>query len=325
MTTAPKATPTPPLAEPCQRVAAIVGPTAVGKSSLALEVAERLNAEIVSVDSMQIYRGMDIGTDKSSPEMRARVPHHLLDIRDPSDDVSVAEYQELAREAVADIAGRGRLPLLVGGSGLYFRAIVDELDFPPTQPDVRARLEEEADELGAEALHERLTQLDPRAAARIEPGNSRRTVRALEVIEITGQPFSDNDSWDRFDSIYNLRVVGLKRPREDLDERIEVRVGSMLAEGLVEEARTIEAGGMGRTARMALGYRQVLDAPEASLEDLRGSITKATKRFARRQESWFRADPRVHWIDCSSEQPLDELAERVEAFLARRGDSGVPG
>ena len=295
------------MAEPCQRVAAIVGPTAVGKSSLALEVAVRLDVEIVSVDSMQIYRGMDIGTAKATPEMRAFVPHHLLDIRDPSDDVSVAEYQELARTAIADIAARGRLPLLVGGSGLYFRAIVDELDFPPTQPDVRARLEEEAEEFGAEALHERLKELDPKAAARIESANARRTVRALEVIELTGRPFSDNDSWDRFDSIYDLRVVGLERPRTELDARIEARVEEMLAEGLMGEARSIARFGLGRTARMALGYRQVLDEPAASPEDLHPAITKATKRFARRQESWFRADPRVRWIDATEPDAVDRV------------------
>ena len=305
MVTAPKATPIPPLAEPWHRVAAIVGPTAVGKTSLALEVAERLDAEIVSVDSMQIYRGMDIGTDKATPEMRERVPHHLLDIRDPSEDVSVAEYQSLARGAVDDIAQRDKLPLLVGGSGLYFRAIVDELEFPPTQPEVRARLEEEAEELGAEALHKRLIELDPTAAARIEPGNSRRTVRALEVIEITGRQFSENTSWDRYESIYDLRVVGLERSREELHARIEARVDEMLAKGLVDEARSVEELGLGRTARMALGYRQVLDEPGASVDDLRTAIATATRRFARRQESWFRSDPRIAWVAAAAPDAVD--------------------
>ncbi len=279
-----------------QKVAAIVGPTAVGKSSIALQVAEEVGAEIVSIDSMQIYRGMDIGTDKATPEMRARVPHHLIDQKDPSEDVTVAEFQRLARQAIEDVSQRGKLPLLVGGSGLYFRAVVDELDFPPTEPEVRSRLEDEAERLGGQSLYERLRDLDPKAADRIEPANARRVVRALEVIEITGRPFSDNDLWDRYESIYELNVVGVQRERAELDTRIERRVEQMLADGLVQEALAIEGRGMGRTARMALGYRQVLDAPDAAPEALKVAIAKATKRFARRQESWFKADPRIRWF-----------------------------
>ncbi|HWL65148.1 MAG TPA: tRNA (adenosine(37)-N6)-dimethylallyltransferase MiaA [Actinomycetota bacterium] len=278
------------------RVAAIVGPTAAGKSALAVEVAERRDAEIVSVDSMQIYRGMDIGTDKASSEMRERIPHHLLDVKDPGADVTVAEFQSLARACIEEISARGKLPLLVGGSGLYFRAVVDELRFPPTEPAVRARLEEESEREGAEALHARLVELDPEAAAKIEPANVRRTVRALEVIQITGRPFSENADWDRYESIYDLRPIGLAPDRDRLDERIEARVRQMLDSGLIEEARSLEVKGMGRTARMALGYRQVLDHPEAGVEELHGAIARATKRFARRQESWFKADPRIRWL-----------------------------
>ncbi|HYN37463.1 MAG TPA: tRNA (adenosine(37)-N6)-dimethylallyltransferase MiaA, partial [Actinomycetota bacterium] len=185
------------------RVAALVGPTAVGKTSTSLDLAERLGAEIVSIDSMQIYRGMDIGTAKVSGSDRERVAHHLLDLFDPAREVSVAEFQSLARAAIADIAGRGRLPLLVGGSGLYFRAVVDDLEFPPREPSVRKSLEQEAEDLGPEALHSRLEEIDPKAALRMEPTNTRRIVRALEVIEITGRPFSDNDSWERFRSRYD--------------------------------------------------------------------------------------------------------------------------
>ena len=292
-------------------VAAIVGPTAVGKSAIALEVAERLGAEIVSMDSMQIYRSMDIGTDKATPEMRARVPHHLLDIRDASEEVSVAEFQAMARRAIDEIASRDMVPLLVGGSGLYFRAVVDDLRFPPTVPEVRDRLEEEAGEIGAETLYERLKEMDPAAAERIEPSNARRTIRALEVIEVTGRLFSDNTGWDSYESLYDLRVVGLQRDRADLDERIEVRVRHMLHEGLVQEARALDEHGMGRTARMALGYRQVLDDPSASELELGEQIIRATRRFARRQESWFRSDPRITWVDASDPGAVESTVAAI--------------
>lgn len=298
------------------RVGAIVGPTAVGKSSTALSVAEALGAEIVSVDSMQVYRGMDIGTDKATDEMRRRVPHHLLDIRDPSEDLTVAEFQDLARDAIAEINGRGRLPMLVGGSGLYFRAVVDDLDFPPRNPEVRTALEGRLELEGVETLYAELTRVDPAAAAKMEPGNARRIVRALEVIEITGRPFSENDAWDRFESIYDLRVAGLERPREDLYERVSARVDRMLERGLDAEARAIATSGMGATARQALGYRQVLDAGEdAEAGQVRDEIVRATKRFARRQLSWFRADPRIRWFEASD----PGLVGRLTAYFTDDG------
>ncbi len=279
------------------RVAAIVGPTAVGKSAIAVEVAEALGGEIVSIDSMQVYSGMDIGTDKATSDMRWRVPHHLLDHWLPSHNVTVSEFQAEARSAINHITKREKLPVLVGGSGLYFRAVVDDLSFPPRSANVREALELELEELGAAALHRRLEQLDAPAASKIEPANARRIVRALEVIELTGQPFSDNDSFDRYDSIYDLVVVGLSRPRAQLYERIERRVGRMLELGLIEEARTLADLGVGRTARQGLGYRQIHDSPDADQGVLHDEIVRATKRFARRQESWFRADPRVEWFD----------------------------
>ncbi|MBA3290523.1 MAG: tRNA (adenosine(37)-N6)-dimethylallyltransferase MiaA [Actinobacteria bacterium] len=279
------------------RVAAIVGPTAVGKSAIAVEVAEALGGEIVSIDSMQVYSGMDIGTDKATTDMRWRVPHHLLDHWLPSHNVTVSEFQAEARSAINHITKREKLPVLVGGSGLYFRAVVDDLSFPPRSANVREALELELEELGAAALHRRLEQLDAPAASKIEPANARRIVRALEVIELTGQPFSDNDSFDRYDSIYDLVVVGLSRPRAQLYERIERRVGRMLELGLIEEARTLADLGVGRTARQGLGYRQIHDSPDADQGVLHDEIVRATKRFARRQESWFRADPRVEWFD----------------------------
>jgi tRNA dimethylallyltransferase len=288
------------------QMAAIVGPTAAGKSMLAIDLAEAIGGEIVSLDSMQLYRGMDIGTDKASPEMRRRVPHHLLDLFEPGHDVTVAEFQGVGRIVIDDISLRGRMPVLVGGSGLYFRALVDDLEFPPRSDEVRMKLETEAEELGAEELHNRLRALDPRAAGRIEPKNARRTIRALEVIELTGRPFSDNDAWERYDSRYDLSVVGLTRPREQLYERIAARVDVMLDGGLAEEARALEPR-IGRTARQALGYKQILDAPAGPPGLWRDEIVRATKRFARRQESWFRADPRVQWFDAEDDNLLTHV------------------
>lgn len=294
------------------RVAAIVGPTAVGKTEASVQVAERLGAEIVSVDSMQIYRGMNVGTAKADAATRQSVPHHLIDIRAPDEDVTVAEFQRLARDAIAGIHDRGRLPLLVGGSGLYLRAVVDDLQFPARSAEVRAALEAEAEDVGAESLHARLSALDPAAAARIEPANARRTVRALEVIEVTGRPFSDNTAWEDYRSIYDLRIAGLSLDRPLLYDAITARVEKMLEQDLVDEARKL-APHMGRTARQALGYRQILDDPDADEADLRDAITRATKRFARRQESWFRSDPRVVWFDASDPALEEQLVAHFTA------------
>lgn len=298
------------------KVAAIVGPTAVGKTELSIRVAEALGAEIVSVDSMQVYRGMDIGTATATEEQRARVPHHLLDIVDPTHDVTVSEFQEAARAAIVDISSRGKLPLLVGGSGLYFRAVVDRLEFPPRAQEIRDRLEDEVENMGPVALHHRLEELDPVAASRIEASNARRTIRALEVIEITGRPFSENDSFDVYESVYTLAVVGLTLPRDRLFERVEARVDSMLQTGLVQEARLVEGNGMGRTARQALGYRQILDHPDAPVSELRDGIVAATKKFVRRQEAWFRADPRITWFDASEPHLVRRVQEHFEGSLA---------
>lgn len=292
---------------PRTSVAALVGATAVGKTKAAVELAEALGAEIVSCDSMQVYRGMDIGTAKPAPDLLRRVPHHLLDLVEPSHDLSASEFQGWARAAIAEISGRGRLPLLVGGSGLYFRAVVDDLVFPPRSPEIRRRLEREA-ALGPAAAYARLAALDPEAAGRIEPGNARRVVRALEVIEITGRPFSQGYAWDRVAGPFAVYVAGLTRGRAELYERIGRRVDAMLQAGLIEEARALEAGGMGSTARQALGYRQILEAPPGTpVEEIRCAIARATKRYARRQESWFKADTRVRWFDAGAPSLHDDL------------------
>ncbi|MFF5263401.1 tRNA (adenosine(37)-N6)-dimethylallyltransferase MiaA [Actinomadura viridis] len=294
-------------------VVAVVGPTAAGKSDLAVELALRLNGEAVNADSMQLYRGMDIGTAKLTPAEMRGVPHHLLDVWDVTAAASVAEYQRLSAEAIEDIRGRGRVPVLVGGSGLYVRAALDHLEFPGTDPAVRARLEGELAEAGAAALYERLRARDPRAAEAILPGNGRRIVRALEVIEITGRPFSA--TLPEHDYRYDAVQIGLTVPRPELDARIALRVERMWEAGLVEEVRALEKAGLrdGLTAGRALGYAQVLRflAGEWTEERAKEETIRATRRFARRQESWFRRDPRVHWLPSGA----PDLAGRALALV----------
>jgi len=285
-------------APPTPRVIAVVGPTAAGKSDLGVFLAQKLGGEVVNADSMQLYRGMDIGTAKLTPEERGGVPHHLLDIWDVTETASVAEYQRLARQRIDALLAEGRWPILVGGSGLYVRGAVDNLEFPGTDPEVRARLEEELARHGSGVLHARLAAADPEAAQAILPSNGRRIVRALEVIEITGRPFTA--TLPGHDSYYDTVQIGVDVSRPELDERIARRVDRMWEAGLVDEVRALEAQGLreGRTASRALGYQQVLAAlaGECTLEEARAETVRATKRFARRQDSWFRRDPRVHWL-----------------------------
>ncbi|MDQ4084415.1 MAG: tRNA (adenosine(37)-N6)-dimethylallyltransferase MiaA [Actinomycetota bacterium] len=280
-------------------VVAVVGPTAAGKSDLAVDLAEHLGGEVVNGDSMQVYRGMDIGTAKLSPAQRRGVPHHLLDVLDVTEPATVAQFQRWAREAIDDCRSRGRTPVLVGGSALYVRAVLDRFEFPGTDPDVRARLERQLAEHGPQRMHAVLAGSDPEAAARILPGNGRRIVRALEVIALTGRPFSARlpEHVYHYDDV---RQVGVDVPRSVLDERIALRVEQMWAAGLVEEVRRLEARGLreGRTASRALGYAQVLRflAGEYDEDTARERTVSATRRFARRQDSWFRKDPRIRWL-----------------------------
>jgi tRNA dimethylallyltransferase len=279
-------------------VIAVVGATAAGKSDLAVELALELGGEVVNTDSMQLYRGMDIGTAKLSLSERRGVPHHLLDIWPVTRTASVAEYQGLARPLIEEIRGRDRVPILTGGSGLYVRAAIDDLEFPGTDPGIRGRLEEELSVTGPAPLYERLRSLDPAAAENILPSNGRRIVRALEVIELSGRPFSA--TMPSFDAVYDSVQIGVEVPRPVLDERIELRVGRMWEAGLVDEVRVLVAEGLaeGRTASRALGYAQVLRFldGEWTEEEARAETVRATRRFARRQESWFRRDPRVVWL-----------------------------
>ncbi|XVQ13385.1 tRNA (adenosine(37)-N6)-dimethylallyltransferase MiaA [Spirillospora sp. CA-255316] len=288
-------------------VIAVVGPTAAGKSDLAVDLALRLDGEAINADSMQLYRGMDVGTAKLAPAEMRGVPHHLLDIWDVTVTASAAEYQRLAAAAVAEIAGRGRVPVLVGGSGLYVRAALDHFEFPGTDPGVRARLEAELAEDGPAALHGRLRERDPEAAAAILPSNGRRIVRALEVIEITGRPFSATLPEHRYR--YDAVQIGLTVPRPELDARIALRVERMWDAGLVDEVRALEKAGLrdGLTAGRALGYAQVLRflAGEWTEEQAKEETIRLTRRFARRQESWFRRDPRVHWLPYDAPDLLD--------------------
>ncbi|SEL68237.1 tRNA (adenosine(37)-N6)-dimethylallyltransferase MiaA [Nonomuraea pusilla] len=292
-----------------QSVIAVVGPTAAGKSDLAVDIALRLGGECVNADSMQLYRGMDIGTAKLTQAERRGVPHHLLDVWDVTVTASVAEYQRLAR-SLFDVI---EVPVLVGGSGLYVRAALDELEFPGTDPEIRARLESELAERGTAPLYERLRVLDPAAAAAILPSNGRRIVRALEVIEHTGRPFSA--TMPSYEAVYPSVQIGLDVPRPELDERIALRVARMWEAGLVAEVRELLGHGLaeGRTAGRALGYAQVIRflQGEWTEEQAFEETIRATRRFARRQESWFRRDPRVCWLPYDAPDLLERALERV--------------
>jgi tRNA dimethylallyltransferase len=290
-------------------VLAVVGPTAAGKSDLGVALARELGGEVVNADSMQLYRGMDVGTAKLTLEERGGVPHHLLDVWPVTMTATAAAYQELCRGCVDDLRGRGTPAVLVGGSGLYLRAALDDLQFPGTDPELRARLEAELERDGSHALHARLAALDPAAATRMEPSNGRRVVRALEVVHLHGAMPGEMTSYGEH---YATTYVGVDRP--DLAERIEVRVDRMWEAGLVDEVRRLEGEGLrdGVTASRALGYAQVLGALDGRWDEAhaRDLTVVATRRFARRQRAWFRRDPRVHWLD-----PERDLLEQALALL----------
>lgn len=294
-------------------VVAVVGPTAAGKSALSLDLARALGGEVVNADSMQLYRGMDIGTAKLTVAERAGVPHHLLDIWEVTEPASVAAYQRLARAAIDDILARGAVPLLVGGSGLYVRAVLEDFEFPGTDPDIRARLEAELAVTGPDPMYRRLSDADPEAAGRILPSNGRRIVRALEVIELTGRPFTAYLPDPR--PVYPAVSIGVDLDTTLLDERVAVRVDHMWRAGLVEEVRELAGRGLreGRTASRALGYQQVLAYLDGRCgqDDARDETVRATRRFVRRQRSWFRRDPATVWLDAT--QP--DLAGRACAVL----------
>ncbi|GAA2622191.1 tRNA (adenosine(37)-N6)-dimethylallyltransferase MiaA [Paractinoplanes durhamensis] len=289
----------------------VVGPTAAGKSALSIALAHALGGEVVNADSMQLYRGMDLGTAKLTVAERDGVPHHLLDIWDVTVPAAVAEYQALARRAIDDILARGRVPLLVGGSGLYVRAVLEEFEFPGTDPAIRSRLEEELALAGPQPLFERLREWDPPAAEKILPSNGRRIVRALEVIELTGRPFTA--SLPQPTPHYESLQIGVDRETGELDERIALRVDLMWAAGLLDEVRALIPLGLrdGRTASKALGYQQALAQldGEVPAEQAKADTVQGTRRFVRRQRSWFKRDPAIHWLDGAADNLVaDALA-----------------
>ncbi|MDF2967872.1 MAG: tRNA delta(2)-isopentenylpyrophosphate transferase [Nocardioidaceae bacterium] len=295
-------------------VVAVVGPTAAGKSDLAVALARRLGGEVVNADSMQLYRGMDIGTAKLAFAERRGVPHHLLDVLDVTETSTVAEFQTLARRAIQDCLDREVVPVLAGGSALYVRAVLDAFLFPGTDPAVRAELEAELAVLGPTGLHARLAEADPQAAAVILPSNGRRIVRALEVVRITGRPYAAQLPAPRY-AFEPTTAVGLTVPRDVLDARIDARIDAMWSAGLVDEVAALERQGLreGRTASRALGYRQVLAhlAGKCTEQEARDATVRGTRTFARRQLSWFGRDPRVRWLP--HDEP--ELVDRALALL----------
>jgi tRNA dimethylallyltransferase len=304
-------------------VVAVVGATAAGKSELSLRLARALDGEVVNADSMQLYRGMDIGTGKLTVAERGGVPHHLLDIWDVTETASVSEYQRLARAVIEDIQRRGRRPILVGGSGLYVRAAIDDLEFPGTDAAVRERLEKELAALGPAVLHGRLAAADPAAATAIQASNGRRIVRALEVIELSGRPFTA--TLPDYRSVHPAVQIGLELPRPELDQRIAARVLQMWQAGLVDEVRRLagqsEPGtGLraGRTASRALGYAQVLRFldGEWTQDEAEQQTVRLTRRFARRQESWFRRDPRIRWLPAGQPVPTRLALAAIERSAA---------
>lgn len=297
-------------------VLVIVGPTAVGKSAVAVDVARAMGAEVVNADAFQVYRGMDIGTAKTPVGQRGGVPHHLLDIIGITEQLTAADYQRRGRDVLRDLARRGTGAVVVGGSGLYVRALLDDLRFPGSDPEIRRRWERSLAEVGPERLHEVLAKRDPAAASAILPTNGRRIVRALEVGELTGQGFTATLAASG-PVLVPHESVGLDLPRPVLDERIAKRVDQMLADGFVGEVRGLLHDGLreGPTASRALGYPQVIALIEGRLteDEARAEIVAATRRYARRQQRWFRRDPRTTWIDARAGLP-----STVASILARR-------
>ena len=298
------------------KVIVICGATATGKSDIALDIAERIGAEIINADSMQLYRGMDIGTAKLKVSERREVPHHLLDVLDVTEDSTVAWYQERARSAIAEIHSRGHHAIIVGGTGLYIKAILDDLNFPETDSQVRANLEKLGEEFGANYLFERLQELDPAAALAIDRANIRRIVRALEVIEITGKPFTANLPREDSSRFPDALQFGLVMDREHLRDRIDLRVDHMWQEGFVAEVDELIAHGIrrGTTAQRALGYAQILAMRDGTLseDEAKEETKRASRQYARRQETWFSRDQRIQWV--ATHQPrLETILEKINS------------
>ncbi len=298
------------------KVIVICGATATGKSDISLDIAEQIGAEIINADSMQLYRGMDIGTAKLKISERRGILHHMLDELDVTEDSTVAWFQERARAAIENIHSKGLHALIVGGTGLYIKAILDDLNFPDTNPEVRANLEKLGEEFGANYLFERLQELDPAAALAIDRANIRRVIRALEVIEITGKPFTANLPREDSSRYPNALQFGLVMERESLRERIDLRVDRMWEQGLVDEVDRLITRGLerGTTARRALGYAQILQMRQGLLteDEAKEETKRATRQYARRQETWFSRDQRIQWV--ATHQPrLETILEKINS------------
>ncbi|MBI1926339.1 tRNA (adenosine(37)-N6)-dimethylallyltransferase MiaA [Candidatus Poribacteria bacterium] len=295
----------------------ILGPTAIGKTEIAIQLAQHLNAEIVSADSRQIYRGMDIGTAKPTLQQRQAVPHHLIDCADVDETFSVADYQRLADAAIAEIHRRGKRVMVVGGAGLYFRALIDGLfEGPGADAAIRARLRRESEEHGPAALHERLRRCDPESAGRIHPNNLVRVIRALEVYELTGVPISTlQQQWKGAEALYPFRAFGLNLPRETLYRRIERRVDQMIADGLIEEVQGLLNQGYPRccVALQSFGYKEIVDYLDGkqALDSAIALLKQNTRRFAKRQLTWFRNDQRIEWVERSEFSSMDEIVNNL--------------
>ena len=298
------------------KVIVICGATATGKSDIAIQIAQELDGEIINADSMQLYRGMDIGTAKLSLEEQQGIPHHLLDVLDVKEDSTVAWYQERARAAITEIHSRGKDAVIVGGTGLYIKAILDDLNFPDTNPEVRAKLEAEAEEFGSASLFARLEELDPAAALAIDRANTRRIIRALEVIEITGQPFTANLPREDSSRYPDAMQFGLVMDREHLRERIDLRVDRMWESGFVDEVDRLITQGIkdGVTAQRALGYAQIIAMRDGTMteEEAKEDTKRASRQYARRQETWFSRDARIQWV--AQHQPrLETILQKINS------------
>lgn len=301
-------------------VAAIVGPTAVGKTRLAIELAKILNGEILSCDSMQIYRGMDIGTAKANREEQAQIPHHLIDIVNPDDDFTVADYQSRAQKIITQLNEHNKLPLLVGGTGLYYQAVVDDYNFFPMHSRMAARKkwEDITDQEGLEYVYEKLQNIDPEYADKISPNDRKRIIRALEVYDLTGHPFSEFQT--RNTGKYNLVAIGLDLERKALYQKIEQRVDEMITQGLIDEVKELRSQGYSPelNSMQALGYKQVYCYLEGLLTyaEMLNEIKKETRRYAKRQLTWFRKDSRITWINPHEFSSYDEMVKNISSFMA---------
>ncbi|MDA3936769.1 MAG: tRNA (adenosine(37)-N6)-dimethylallyltransferase MiaA [Actinomycetota bacterium] len=300
-----------------QRVVAVVGPTAVGKTTLAEDLAVLLHGEVISADSMQVYRGMNVGTAKP-PQSERRVPYHCLDLADPSDDFSAALFQRCARAAIEEIADRNKLPILAGGTGLYIRAALDDMHFPAgdTRGGFRAQLEARAEVDGAEAMHARLFEVDPSSAELIHPNNLRRTIRALEMVSEGASYAEQAAGFEIRESIYDTVFIGLTMDREALYRRIDARVDHMIASGLLNEVQKLLRSNMREaiTAQQAIGYKEFVSVLEngADMNTAIDDVKRSTRRYAKRQMTWFRGDPRVQWIDVTDLSPNEVTRHAIE-------------